>query len=266
MEITPPLPPDDHFPINNLENTSGLSVNQMLDKTSMALAGLSKCAALVMAPTEDLSINHIEFVPVQSQKILVILVFSNGQIENRMISLPSGLPAHIITQATNYMNNHYQKKSLSEMLAAVKEDMRTCQAELDRLASDLIARGIASWSDETKKAAAPLILHGQNRLLDDVKVAEDLARVRDLFDKLEMRGHASQLMDSVMKEDGLQIFIGSEHPLFSETGCSVVLSPYRDGNHKIIGAVGVIGPRHMNYAKLIPMVDYTSKMIAKILS
>ena len=244
----------------------GLSVNQALDKASLALSGLSKCAALVMAPSVDLSVNHIEFVPVQDRKILVILVFSNGHVENRLIEMPAGIPPHCLIEASNYMNGHYKGKPLSSIVQLADQDRLQHKAELDILTSDLIERGLASWSDEDASDEASLILNGQANLLQDVKVVDDLARVRMLFDKLEMRSHATQLMQSVISADGLQIFIGSEHDLFSETGCSVVLSPYRNADRKIIGAVGVIGPRHMNYARIIPMVDYTSKAIARFLS
>ena len=265
MEVRDSLALDEHSSIDALERSDGLSVNQMLDKASLALSGLSKCASLVMAPTEDLSVNHIEFVPIQDNRILVILVFSNGHVENRIIAFPAGLPAHIMTQASNYMNSQYKGKSVSEIITLVEQDKQMCRAELDSLTSDLIERGVAIWSDHADTQDAALILNGQANLLEDVRAVEDLARVRTLFDKLEMRGHTSHLMDSVSHADGLQIFIGSENQLFSETGCSMVLAPYHNSERKIIGAVGVIGPRHMNYARIIPMVDYTSKTIAKVL-
>ncbi len=266
MELRNSLPVDGATTYEPLAVGDGLSVNQALDNASLALSGLSKCAALVMAPSEDLSVNHIEFVPVHGRKILVILVFANGHVENRLIEMPAGIPAHCIVEASNYMNGHYKGKPLSSIVRLADQDRLQHKAELDLLTSDLIARGLANWSDEDARDEASLILNGQANLLEDVKAVGDLARVRMLFDKLEMRSHATQLMQSVISADGLQIFIGSEHDLFSKTGCSVVLSPYRDAERKIIGAVGVIGPRHMNYARIIPMVDYTSKAIARFLS
>ena len=207
---------DEHSSIDALERSDGLSVNQMLDKASLALSGLSKCASLVMTPTEDLSVNHIEFVPTQDNRILVILVFSNGHVENRMIAFPAGLPAHVMTEASNYMNSQYKGKSVSEIIALVEHDKQICRAELDNLTSDLIERGVAIWSDHADVQDAALILNGQSNLLEDVRAVEDLARVRVLFDKLEMRGHTGQLMDSVLNADGLQIFIGSENQLFQK--------------------------------------------------
>ena len=166
---------------------NGLSVNQALDKASLALSGLSKCAALVMSPSEDLSVNHIEFVPVQDTKILVILVFSNGHVENRLIEMPAGIPAHCLVEASNYMNSQYKGSPLSSIVRQVDQDRLHHKTELDLLTSDLIARGLASWSDEDSLDEASLILNGQANLLEDVKAVDDLARVRMLFDKLEMR-------------------------------------------------------------------------------
>lgn len=266
MEIKQSLPVEGDASLDKLSVGDGLSVNQALDKASLALSGLSRCASLVLAPSEDLSVNHIEFVPIQDHKILVILVFSNGHVENRLIEMPAGIPAHCLVEASNYMNGHYKGQSLTQIVKLAEQDQISHKTELDNLTSDLIARGLASWSDGEGRDEASLILNGQTNLLEDVWAAGDLARVRILFDKLEMRNHATELMRSVIAADGLQIFIGSEHELFSETGCSVVLSPYRNEEHKIIGAVGVIGPRHMNYARIIPMVDYTSQAIARFLS
>ena len=146
MEVRERLALDEHSSIDALERSDGLSVNQMLDKASLALSGLSKCASLVMTPTEDLSVNHIEFVPIQDNRILVILVFSNGHVENRMIAFPAGLPAHVMTEASNYMNSQYKGNSVSEIIDLVEHDKQICRAELDNLTSDLIERGVAIWS------------------------------------------------------------------------------------------------------------------------
>ncbi|MEK9729250.1 MAG: heat-inducible transcriptional repressor HrcA, partial [Alphaproteobacteria bacterium] len=155
MEVRDSLALDEHGSIDAIEYSEGLSVSQMLDKASLALSGLSKCASLVMTPTEDLNVNHIEFVPIQDNRILVILVFSNGHVENRMIAFPAGLPGHVITQASNYMNSQYKGKSVSEILKLVEQDKEICRAELDSLTSDLIERGVAIWSDhaDTQDAA-----------------------------------------------------------------------------------------------------------------
>ena len=265
MEVGGALSEAEHASIDGLAAAQGLSVKQLLDKASMALSGLSKCASLVLAPTEDLCVTHIEFVPLQDKRMLVILVFTNGQVENRMFDLPDGLPASAMIEASNYMNAHYLGKSLSQIKNSVHQDISQRRKELDVLASGLIERGLASWSDGEGSDDASLILHGQANLLDDIKAIEDVAQLKLLFDRLEMHRHAGHLMNAVEDANGLRIFIGSDHQLFSQTGCSMVLSPYRGSDNQIIGAIGVIGPRHMNYAKIISMVDYTSETIARLL-
>ena len=179
--------------------------------------------------------------------------------------MPAGIPAHCLVEASNYMNSHYNGKPLSSIVRLAEQDRLHHKAELDLLTSDLIARGLASWSDEDASDEASLILNGQANLLEDVKAMDDLARVRMLFDKLEMRSHAMQLMQSVILADGLQIFIGSEHDLFSETGCSVSCRLIGTPIEKLLVRLAS-WPRHMNYARIIPMVDYTSKAIARFLS
>ena len=238
MEVRDSLALDEHSSIDALERSDGLSVNQMLDKASLALSCLSKCASLVMAPTEDLSVNHIEFVPIQDNRILVILVFSNGHVENRIIAFPAGLPAHVMTQASNYMNSQYKGKSVSEIITLVEQDKQMCRAELDSLTSDLIERGVAIWSDHAGTQDAALILNGQANLLEDVRAVEDLARVRTLFDKLEMRGHTSHLMDSVSHADGLQIFIGSEISFFQKQAARWCLLLIIIAREKLLAPLG----------------------------
>ena len=266
MQIRAGLSAQEQASISTLGDVQGGNVQQLMENAGLALSGLSKCASMIMAPTEDLAVDHIEFVPVQASRVLVILVFSNGRVENRLIDLPAGLPRSVLNEASAYMNSRYAGKSVTDISAQMKTDKDLQKTELDSLTSDLIDRGLASWTDGKGGADASLILNGQTNLLEDVRAVDDISRVRVLFDKLEMQTHASHLMQQVSQADGLQIFIGSDHHLFAETGCSMVLSPYRDSDSQIIGAVGVIGPRHMNYAKIIPMVDYTSKAIQRFLT
>ncbi len=266
MQIGSELPAEEQASIDHLAGLQGLSVNQLLDKASQALSGLSRCASLVMAPTEDLAIRHIEFVPVADRRLLVILVFEGGQVENRLISLPAGLPASALSEAANFMNYHYTGMTIGTIGARLDADLTANRAALDDLSADLIARGLAVWSDGSGSADAALIFNGQTHLLEGLGGEENMGELRGLFDIIEMRKHAQTLLEKVAAADGLQIYIGSEHSLFDRTGFSMVLSPYRDGQQRVVGAIGVIGPRHMNYARIIPMVDYTSATIARLLS
>lgn len=266
METGGVLPADEQASLDHLAGLQGFSFNQILDKASQALSGLSRCASLVMAPTEDLAIRHIEFVPVADRRLLVILVFEGGQVENRLITLPAGLPASALTEAANFMNHHYPGMTIADINRRLEHDLAANRAALDDLSSGLISQGLAVWSDGSGADDAALIINGQSHLLAGLGNEDNLEELRHLFDRIEMRQHTQALLDRVAAADGLQIYIGSEHPLFVQTGFSMVLSPYRDGNKRVVGAIGVIGPRHMNYARIIPMVDYTSATIARLLS
>ena len=265
MEMRGELSAEEQLSIDGAAAAKGMSVSQVLDNATHTLSGLSKCVSLVVSPTEELTVNHIEFIEVGGQKLLVILVFSNGHVENRLISKPMAVPAAALQQATNYMNHHYRGKSVLDINTHMLADLQHHTHELDALSSQLVAQGIAAWSDGAGGSEASLILHGQTHLLDDAKTKEDVDQLRHLFDIIELRKQMQELVEQVSSAKRLQIYIGSEHPLFEQTGCSMVLSPYRDTKHNIIGAIGVIGPRYMNYAKIIPMVDYTSEAIARIL-
>ncbi len=265
IEVRGELSKDEQAHFAGMLAKQGMSVEQLLENASRTLSGLSRHASLVMSPTEELAIKHIEFVPVHDSRILVILVYDNGHVENRLITLPKNLNQSVIDEAANYMNHRFKGRTVSEIKQLVSDEKGEYKAELDTLTSDLVARGVACWSDGEGGAEASLIINGQGNLLEDVRAIDEIGRVRVLFDKLEMQHHAGHLMDAVAKADGLQIFIGSDHDLFAQTGCAMVISPYRDSERQIIGAVGVIGPRHMNYAKIIPMVDYTSNAIQRVL-
>ena len=265
MEMRGELTKEEQLSIDDASQSKGLSVSQVLDNATHALSGLSKCASLVVSPTEELTINQIEFIEIGGHKLLVILVFSNGHVENRLISKPELVPSSALQEATNYMNHYYRGKSILEINAEILQDLDHNSNEIDTLSSQLVARGIAAWSDGEGGNDASLILHGQSNLLADVKTKSDIDQLRNLFDVIELRKQMQELVEEVSSAQRLQIYIGSEHPLFEQTGCSMVLSPYRDIKHNIIGAIGVIGPRHMNYAKIIPMVDYTSEAISRFL-
>ena len=265
MEMRGELTKEEQLSIDGASQAKGMSVSQVLDNATHALSGLSKCASLVVSPTEELIVNHIEFIEIGGQKLLVILVFSNGHVENRLISKPDLVPLSALQEATNYMNHYYKGKSILEINAQILMDLEHHSSEIDTLSSQLVARGIAAWSDGKGGNDASLILHGQSHLLADVKTKSDIDQLRNLFDVIELRKQMQELVEEVSSAQRLQIYIGSEHPLFEHTGCSMILSPYRDLKHNIIGAIGVIGPRHMNYAKIIPMVDYTSEAISRFL-
>ncbi|MGB0689871.1 MAG: heat-inducible transcriptional repressor HrcA [Candidatus Puniceispirillum sp.] len=243
----------------------GISVDELLDKTSKTLSGLSKCASLVLSPPSDAALQHFEFVPIGDNRALAVLVRADGQVENRLIDLPVGVPASLLTRANNYMNAKLEGNNMAAAMQLIRNEIAANKAEIDVLTASLVEQGLGLWSDGKGDDGAALILRGQSNLLEDVQAGDDLAEIRGLFDALEARENALRLLDATKDGDGVQIFIGAEHNLFSNTGCSMVIAPYRNASRSIIGAIGVIGPRHMNYAKIIPMVDYTSRAIARVL-
>jgi heat-inducible transcriptional repressor len=186
-------------------------------------------------------------------------------VENRLIDLPIGVPASLLTRANNYMNAKLEGNNMAAAMQLIRNEITANKAEIDVLTASLVEQGLGLWSDGKGDDGAALILRGQSNLLEDVQAGDDLAEIRGLFDALEARENALRLLDATKDSNGVQIFIGAEHNLFSNTGCSMVIAPYRNASRSIIGAIGVIGPRHMNYAKIIPMVDYTSRAIARVL-
>ena len=269
MEIGGEIPRETRARIDYICNSSGTSFTDALDETIRALSGLSRCASLVVCPKKDEEIRHIEFVPLGRVddggiKALVVIVTASGQVENRIITLPSGItPPHLV-EAGNLMSTMLSGTTLVEASRKLARDIESRRAEISELTGRVVDSGIAVIGDGDPPA--PLILHGHAHLLEDISVEGDLDRIRALFEHLETRENTLSVLDSVRDGSGVQIFIGAENTLFSHTNCSMVIAPYKDGGDKIIGAVGVIGPTRMNYSSIIPMVNYTGEAITKMLT
>lgn len=265
MEYNPDIADAERSSIDSECAARGISVGELLEKTSKTLSGLSSCASLVLSPVSNAKLQHFEFVPIGDRRALAILVRADGQVENRLIDLPAGVPQSALIRAGNYMSAKLAGQELGDATRLMRSEIAAHQAQLDELTASLVESGIGLWSDGKGDAGAALIMRGQANLLDDIHAGQQLELIRGLFDKLEARENALRLLEATSDGDGVQIFIGAENKLFANTGCSLVIAPYRDMNRSIIGAIGVVGPRHMNYARIIPMVDYTSRAIAKVL-
>ena len=265
MEFSRDLQSDERSTIDSECAARGISLNQLLDNASKTLSGLSNCASLVLSLTSEADLQHFEFVSIGANRALAVLVRTDGQVENRLIDLPVGVPPSALTKAANYMNAKLANRSLKKTAALIREDIALHRAELDELTTGLVEQGIGIWSDGEVGVDAALIMRGQANLLDDIQAMDELVEIRELFDALDARENALRLLNATRDGDGVKIFIGAENKLFASTGCSLVIAPYRNSDRLVIGAVGVIGPRHMNYALIIPMVDYTSKAIARVL-
>ena len=264
MEMGGDLPQETRSRIDAECMANGISYNDALEQATSALSGLSQCASLVISPKMDAVIRHVEFVPLGKTKALVVIVTGSGQVENRIIELPLGLPVSALIEAGNFLSTALAGSTLAEAGAKLKKDIDIKKAEIDALASKVVDTGLAIFSgDQTNPGS--LILRGHANLLEDVSATEDLDNIKRLFDMLEARENTMNVLDAVQKGSGVQIFIGAENALFQNTDCAMIIAPYQDSNNQIVGAVGVIGPRRMNYARIIPMVDYTSGAISKML-
>ena len=244
----------------------GETVDSMLTQASQLLSGLTQGAGLVIAGKADIRLKHIEFVRLEATKALVVMVGENGNVENRILDLPLGLSASTLVEASNYLNAHISGRTLGEARAAISARLMTAKSELDELAKTLVDQGLATWAGATSNNQPQLIVRGRSNLLESITAHEDLERLRHLFDELETKEGLMQLLDLAEDGEGVKIFIGSENKLFSLSGSSVVVAPYRDSDQRIIGAVGVIGPTRLNYARIVPMVDYTAQVVSRILS
>jgi heat-inducible transcriptional repressor len=241
---------------------AGKSLAQVLEQATEMLSGLSHCAGLVVAPKVERALKHIEFVQIGPGRALVVLVAEGGLVENRIIELPLGISASALVEAGNYLTHRLVGRTLIDARQHILAELDASRAELDQLTGRLVEQGLAIWGGVQGGA---VIVKGQSRLLEDVTALSDLERVRALLAALDARESMVKLLDATQGADGVQIYIGAENELFSLAGCSVVFAPYRDGREQVVGAIGVVGPTRMNYARIIPMVDYTAKVIGRII-
>jgi heat-inducible transcriptional repressor len=243
---------------------SGRTLEGVLIEAGNLLSGLSRGAGVVLAIKADPRMKHIEFVRLDPMRALVVLVGEDGSVENRVLDLPPGLPSSALIEAANYLNAHIRGKTLGEARAELERLQKEARAALDELTHKIVEAGLASWSGEGGQPQT-LIVRGSANLLEDLKTLDDLERIRLLFEDLERKQDIVQLLGLAERAEGVRIFIGSENKLFSLSGSSLVVSPFRNSHQKIVGVLGVIGPTRLNYARVVPMVDYTAKVVSRIL-
>ncbi len=257
------LTEDERRNIDGRLAASGKSLAQALEEAISTLSGLSRCAGLVFAPKTEARLKHIEFVPLTGTRALVVMVTEDGLVENRLIDVPIGTPAANLIAATNYLNARLVGSTIDEAKTAVLAEIESRRAQLDELTARVVEAGLASWSGSSEEGV--LIVRGQAQLLHDVTALADLERLRTLFDVLETREAMVRLLDAARDGEGVQIYIGADNPLFGVAGCSMIVAPYGNAREQVLGAIGVIGPTRLNYARIIPLVDYTAKVIGRLL-
>ncbi len=241
-------------------------IEDMLGEATTLLSGLSHCAGVILAPKINARLKHIEFVNLGPGRALVILVGEDGSVENRVIEVPRGLPPATFAKASNYLSARFQGKTIGEVQRFVRDEMESLRRELDEISARIVEAGLAQWSGEAEAEDKTLIVRGQANLIENTAAAADLERIRKLFEDIENKRELAQLLGAAESGEGVRIFIGSENRLFSLSGSSIIVAPYRNAEEKIVGVMGIIGPTRMNYARIIPMVDYTAKAIGRLLT
>lgn len=255
----------DRHALDQTVTSNAGDVQDVLDRVSTALSGVTQGASLVLAPKHEAAIKHVEFVSLGPDRALVVLVFSDGHVENRVFTPPPGQTPSAMREAANFVNAFVEGKTLSELRGTMKQQIEARRQEIDTLAHALIDSGMAVWAEDGDQHER-LIVRGRSNLLQTEGAEEDLDRIRELFDDLERKRDIADFLDLTEAGDGVRIFIGSENKLFSLSGSSLVVSPYMNADRKIVGAVGVIGPTRLNYGRIVPIVDYTAQLVGRMIS
>ena len=241
-------------------------VEEVLGEASIMLSGLSQCASLVMSPKFNAKLKHIEFVSLSPGRALVIIVSEDGSVENRLVEVPAGLPASTFIRASNYLSSIAIGRSIDEVQNLVAGQVEGLRRELDELSAKLVESGLAVWGGSDDPSAKNLIVRGQANLIEQQGAEADLERIRRLFEDIENKKDLVEILGLAEKAEGVRIFIGSENRLFSMSGSSLIVAPFKNKQEKIVGVLGVISPTRLNYARIIPMVDYTAKLVGHLLS
>jgi heat-inducible transcriptional repressor len=253
------LAPDERVAIEARMSGSGQRIEDMLTQATQSLAGLSRCAGLMVTAKQDSPLKHVEFVAVAPGKAMVIMVSEDGQVENRVIDTPAGLPVSAMQEASNYLGARLRGRTIDTARTEILAELDGEKRELDALTAKVVAAGLATLAGPEKV----LIVRGAANLLDD---QADLERIRTLFEDIERKADLIQLLELAKDGAGVRIFIGSENRLFSLSGSSIVAAPYANAQGKIVGVIGVLGPTRLNYGRIIPMVDHTAKVIGRLLA
>ena len=251
---------------SNLEGRvagTGRSFEEVLEEATNTLSGLSNCAGIVLAPKIETPLKHIEFFHLNPGRALVVLVTADGIVENRIIEVPRDIPPSAFIEASNFLNSRFVGQTIEDTCGSLLRELEKNRALLDTLTSKVLEAGLATLGGDKKDGT--LIVTGHSKLLEDVNAIADLEQIRKLFSALETTELMLKVLEMTDKGEGVQIFIGADNDLFDLSGCSFIVAPYKSNQNQLVGAIGVIGPTRMNYARIIPMVDYTAKLLSRII-
>lgn len=257
------LAPKERKHIEELCAGSGHSINHMYERASTMLSGLSSSAGLVVAPKMNKPVRQIQFVQMDSTHVMAILVMQDGLVENRVMEVEEQMSPMALDMAAEHLNRHLSGNTLAEAQKRIEAEIRENQADLDDITKRLIKKGLATYGPEDTEGH--IFIRGQSQLLNDLKTVEDLEKAQRLLDSLEDHKTIKRLIGAAQNGEGVQVFIGAENDLFEHSGWSMVISPYKSGENKIIGAIGIIGPTRLNYSRVVPILDYTSKVMERLL-
>jgi len=256
---------DDRERLDATVETTDADIASLMSNVGAALSGATQFASLVLAPKHEAPIRHIDFVQLAAERALVVLVFADGHVENRVFTPPPGQTPSSLREAANFLNAIAEGRTLTELRTVMGQEIERRRQEIDLLAAELVESGLATWADPGEQTER-LIVRGRANLLPDGADTEDLERIKSLFDDLERKRDIAEFLDLTEEGEGVRIFIGSENKLFSLSGSSLVVSPYMNADRKIVGAVGVIGPTRLNYGRIVPIVDYTAQLVGRLIS
>lgn len=259
------LPDEEKREIDARIGSAGANPQEVMGAASELLSGLAGGAGLVVTPEREAPVRHAEIVGIGPGQALLVLVFEDNQVENRLINTPPDMPPGALAEAANYLNARFKGRTLAEARAAANEALARDRAALDQAAAKLVESGLAEWSGEDPSYGRALIVRGRGNLLQDQQAVADLERARRLFDDLEKTRELIQVLDLAKVSDAVRVYIGSENPLFSLSGSSLIVAPYMNAERRVVGALGVIGPTRLNYARVIPVVDYTARVVGRVL-
>lgn len=252
---------DERKQIDALKRGNAGQIETVMDQAGKMLAGLSSCASIVATPTRDRAIRQIQFLPLAPTQALAVLVFQDGSIENRLITVPQELSAASLTMASNYLNDRLASRSLADARRLIEDDIKSNRMALDHLTTKVVQEGLAIADQQS----GHFFVRGQARLLEDVKAIEDLEAIQSLLSLLDQQETMAKLLEAAEEGQGVRIYIGSENRLFNHAGLSMVVAPTLNSARQVVGAVGVIGPTRLNYGRIVPIVDYTTQVISRLL-
>jgi heat-inducible transcriptional repressor len=244
-------------------NFQNRSFDEVLNEAITTLTGLSQCTGIVTAPTYNSPLKHVEFIYLSQGQALVVMVSNEGMIENRIMAIPEDMtPAHLV-EAGNYLSAKLIGKTLDEAKALITKELEFEKDQLHAIAKQVVEKGLATWG--ASENLPTLIVKGQSNLLNVARTADDVSHIQRLFESLETKAGILELLDSAKQGEGVQVFMGANSPLFHLSGCSMIVAPYKNSQHDVVGAIGVLGPARQNYGRIIPMVNYAAQLIEKFL-